>query len=139
MKHFALLAAIAVGLLLSGCAGQATQTPAQIASQFCAPIQDAISLLSTSPLLTTTDQQKLDTDVNPLVNAVCTAGATVNVANLKALVATGFPAINGIVQASTLSDDKKSQIGTDITAAQLLITLLMSQLPAGTAPAIPAQ
>jgi hypothetical protein len=134
MRKLMLLAAGLVALV-SGCATTGTvQTPAQIASQVCPPVQTAITSLQAVVGLSDDAKAKL-AGAAPIVAAVCSAGSSVNVADLKSLGATALPAVMAVVNASPLSDQDKTKIGIDLTVAQIVLSSVLAALPATAAPA----
>lgn len=96
-------------------------TPAQIAEQVCPPVQTALSGLNALVGLPAGEKADLDA-ITPVVAAVCTAGATVNVSNLQALEQTALPAIINAVKASGMEAEQQNVVIVDITAAQLVLT-----------------
>jgi hypothetical protein len=135
MKRFSMLLAASLVALVSGCATTGTvQTPAQIASQVCPPMQVAITSLQAVVGLSDEAKAKL-AEAAPVVAAVCSAGSSVNVADLKSLGATALPAVMAVVNASPLSDQDKTKIGIDLTVAQIVLSSVLASLPATAVPA----
>jgi hypothetical protein len=134
MRKFMLLAAGLVALI-SGCATTGTvQTPAQVAAQVCPPSQTAIASLQAVVGLSDDAKAKL-AEAAPVVAAVCSAGSSVNVADLKSLGSTALPAVMAVVNASPLSDQDKTKIGIDLTVAQIVLSSVIAALPATVEPA----
>jgi hypothetical protein len=105
MKKFAVVLAGAVAFALAGCAGVAVKPvslpiipPAQLAAQFCPIVKADLAILSTSPLLSQDQKDKLNSVV-PINDAVCSAAATIQLQDLQAFNATLFPAVTAIVAA----------------------------------------
>jgi hypothetical protein len=106
MKKLMLLAAgLVASALFAGCAGVAVKPislpiipPAQLASQFCPIVKADLAILSTSPLLTQAQKDKLNSLV-PINDAVCSAAATVDLTDLQSFNNTLFPAVTAIVAA----------------------------------------
>lgn len=135
MKRFSMLLAASLVALVSGCATTgAVQTPAQIAAQVCPPAQTAITSLQAVVGLSDEAKAKL-ADAAPIVAAVCSAGSSVNVADLKSLGASALPAVMAVVNASPLSDQDKTKIGIDLTVAQIVLSSVLAALPAAAVPA----
>jgi hypothetical protein len=133
-KLYAVLAAVLVALV-SGCATTGTvQTPAQIASQVCPPVQTALTSLQAVVGLSDDAKAKL-AEAAPAVAAVCSAGSSVSVVDLKSLGANALPAVMAVVNASPLSDQDKTKIGIDLTVAQIVLSSVLASLPATAAPA----
>jgi hypothetical protein len=109
MKKIMLLAAGLAMLAFAGCANAPTQTPAQIAANICPGIQSEISVLQVSGVFTGGAQATLTNQVQPDVNAVCAAGATVTTASIRNLVSATFPIVITVIQNSSLSDTQKLQ------------------------------
>jgi hypothetical protein len=105
MRKFAVVLAGAVAFALAGCAGVAVKPvslpiipPAQLAAQFCPIVKADLAILSTSPLLSQDQKDKLNSVV-PINDAVCSAAATVQLQDLQAFNNTLFPAVTAIVAA----------------------------------------
>jgi hypothetical protein len=134
MRKFMLLAAGLVALI-SGCATTGiVQTPAQVAAQVCPPTQTAIASLQAVVGLSDDAKAKL-AEAAPVVAAVCSAGSSVNVVDLKSLGSTALPAVMAVVNASPLSDQDKTKIGIDLTVAQIVLSSVIAALPATVEPA----
>lgn len=135
MKSLLCAAFAAICVAFAGCASTGTvKTPAQIASQVCPPVQTAITSLQAVVGLSDDAKAKL-ADAAPIVAAVCSAGSSVNVADLKSLGATALPAVMAVVNASPLSDQDKTKIGIDLTVAQIVLSSVLAALPAAAVPA----
>jgi hypothetical protein len=135
MKRFSMLLAAAGFAMLAGCATTGTvKTPAQIASQICPPVQTAVTSLQAVVGLSDEAKAKL-ADAAPIVAAVCSAGSSVSVVDLKSLGATALPAVMAVVNASPLSDQDKTKIGIDLTVAQIVLSSVLASLPAAAEPA----
>lgn len=133
-RHFMLLAAGLVALV-SGCASTGTvKTPAQVAAQVCPPTQTAIASLQAVVGLSDDAKAKLAT-AEPVVAAVCAAGANTTAVDLKSLAANALPAVMAVVNASPLSDQDKTKIGIDLTVAQIVLSSVIASLPAAADPA----
>jgi hypothetical protein len=105
MKKFAVVLAGAVAFALAGCAGVSVKPvslpiipPAQLAAQFCPIVKADLAILSTSPLLSQDQKDKLNS-VAPINDAVCSAAATIQLQDLQAFNNTLFPAVTAIVAA----------------------------------------
>lgn len=135
MKALFIAATAAICVAFAGCASTGTvKTPAQIAAQVCPPTQTAIVSLQAVVGLSDDAKAKL-ADAAPIVAAVCSAGSSVNVADLKSLGATALPAVMAVVNASPLSDQDKTKIGIDLTVAQIVLSSVLASLPATADPA----
>lgn len=75
-------------------------------------------------------------DAQPVVNAVCAAGSTVDAVNLQTLASTGLPAIITVVKASPLSAQDQDRIVVGVTTAQILLTAAIAAWPADTITAV---
>ncbi|VVE13275.1 hypothetical protein PCA20602_02749 [Pandoraea capi] len=133
MKRFAFVAALAamLSLALGACSttGQSVQTPAQVAARVCPPVQIAITSLGQINGLSDAALRALD-DAQPVVSAVCAAGATADAVNLQVLATTGLPAIIAVVKASPLSAQDQDRIIIGVTTAQILLTAAIAAWPA---------
>lgn len=130
MKSLVMLLAAGLVALVAGCASTGTvKTPAQVAMQVCPPTQAAITSLQMLVGLSDDAKAKL-ADAAPVVNAVCTAGATVSVTDLKSFATTALPAVLVVVNASPMADDLKTKIGLDLTVAQIVLSAVIASLPA---------
>ena len=105
MRKFAVVLAGVAALALSACGAIAVKPvslpiipPAQLASQFCPIVRADLAILSTSPLLSQAQKDKLNS-VSPINDAVCASAATVDLTDLQAFNATLFPAVTAIVAA----------------------------------------
>ncbi|MPW16889.1 hypothetical protein GCT13_08075 [Paraburkholderia sp. CNPSo 3157] len=106
MKKLMLLAAgLMLSALFSGCAGVQVKPvslpiipPAQLAEQFCPIVKADLDILSTSPLLSQAQKDKL-LSVSPINDAVCSASATIQLTDLQSFNNTLFPAVTAIVAA----------------------------------------
>lgn len=137
MKRIA-LAAAAVCLILSGCAGQVTQTPAQAAANLltavhksCAAAQPFIDQVPTVyATLSPEDQAALPmaniTKVTDAFGTLCSAGTP------EPLTVTGvtkalFPVMIKLVNASSLAKDKKAEATIAFGLAQSYINVALAQ------------
>jgi len=135
MKRFSMLLAAGLVALVSGCASTGTvKTPAQIAAQVCPPTQTAIASLQAVVGLSDDAKARL-ADAAPVVAAVCSAGSSVTVVDLKSLGANALPAIMAVVNASPLPDQDKTKIGVNLTVAQIVLSSVLAALPAAADPA----
>ncbi len=94
--------------------------PPKSPAQVCPPTEIAITSLQGLVGLPDAATKELAAAA-PIVVAVCTAGATVNVTDLKSLASTALPAILTVVQASPLADQDKNRIALGIMAAQIVL------------------
>jgi hypothetical protein len=102
-KKLAVVLAGAVAFAFAGCASVKPVSlpvipPAQLAAQFCPIVKADLAILSTSPLLSQDQKDKLNS-VTPINDAVCSAAATIQLQDLQAFNATLFPAVTAIVAA----------------------------------------
>ena len=127
-------------VLFAACAtpaGQPAPTPAEIAAQVCPATQTALTSLQ--GLVGLPEQATADLAIAaPIVNAVCSVGATVNTANLQSLATTAFPAIFAVVKASPLADDKKNEAIMGLTVAEIALNAVLAANPTlGTSVVLP--
>lgn len=139
MKRNSML--LAAGLLaavaLVGCKSLPTQTPAQIAANICPGVQSEIDVLTKSGVFTGGAQATLSTQVQPDVDAVCAAGATVTTVNIQKLVQATFPVVLTVIANSILTDQQKLQATVAVGVIVTGINTALSLQPAtsGTTPA----
>lgn len=129
---------IAAGLVLSACfvvfAGCSSAPvklipPQQLVTAFCPVVNTDLDVLSKSPLLTV-DQRALLTDkIIPGNQAICTAGAQINVQDLQAFNATLFPALITLVSALPVLPNQPA-ILLGLTLAQPILAQVTAQLAA---------
>lgn len=115
---FAVIALAACGTTPTN--GASTQTPQQIAAQVCPPVETALVGLQSLVGLPIETMTVINTAI-PIVNGVCAAGATVDLASLQKFNQTALPALLSAVKASTLSAEQQNAIVLDITAAKLVV------------------
>ncbi len=132
MKRFAILAVCAAMLsfVLAACSttGQSVPTPAQVAARVCPPVEVAIASLQQVNGMNDTALHAL-TEAQPVVNAVCASGSTVDAANLQTLATAGLPAIITVAKASSLSAQDQDRIVLGVTTAQILLTAAIAAWP----------
>lgn len=138
MKRFAMLLAAGIAaLVLSACGSTGTviaiPTPAQLATDVCPPTKVALAAVQVAGVLPAAQQSTLTNKVIPGANAVCAAGATINVTDLQAFNATAFPVLISLVNASTLPAATKIEIGGGLTLAQPILAAIVSSMPPATA------
>lgn len=95
------------------------ETPAQIASQVCPPVQTTMTALSALVL-----DPKVTADLviaDAAVNLVCGAGAKLDLTSLQSMNASALPAIIGAIKASPLPDGQKNALILDVTVSQIVL------------------
>jgi len=139
-KSMLLAAGLLVAVALVGCKSLPTQTPAQIAANICPGVQSEIDVLTKSGIFTGGAQATLTTQVQPDVDAVCAAGATVTTVNIQKLVQATFPVVLAVIANSSLTDQQKLQatvaVGVLVTGINTALSLqpaTSSTTPAPTA------
>jgi len=137
----AMAALAAVGTMegLGGCKSPTTQalTPAQVATQVCPSAQGVIASLQAMSGLPEGATKDLAAAA-PIVDAVCSASATVTTVNLQSLAKDAAPMIIAIIKASPLSVDEQNKAILDVTAFQLLINAVLAAQTGGAATTTPA-
>lgn len=125
-----LTAVIAAGLLLTGCAAPGTQrpTPQQVLAQVCPAAQITVASLSVLRGLSTQAHDDLAVAL-PIVDAVCAAGAAVDVDSLKALNDTALPALLKIVDSAPLDPGVHDQIALGLTIGQIVLASALRAEP----------
>ncbi|MEX3914917.1 hypothetical protein AB4Y43_01535 [Paraburkholderia sp. BR10872] len=126
-----LYTAAAVGLVasvafLAGCNGSAPTvpklSPAQFVAAVCPSVKQAMAVAPTLTALIPADGQTKIADAKPIVDAACTAGATISTDTPAKFVATVFPAVSVVVGAApdaVLNQNTKAQIQGAILLAEL--------------------
>jgi hypothetical protein len=144
-KLIAAFAAAVACLSFAGCATQtklAVPTPQQLADNFCPLVNADLDVLSKSPLLSADQRAELTDKIIPANLAICQAGQTIVVDDLKTFNATIFPALVGLVAAlPALPNQPVILLG--LTLAQPILTQVINSLPVPTvtppaAPSAPA-
>lgn len=131
MKALTLLAAGLVALVLSACGGSApTLTFAQQVSIACGAAKGELVILKSDGVFTGGAADTLTNTVQPAVDKVCAAGATVTTPDLQSIVNTTFPLIKSFVDASPLPQDKKNAADAAIDTAVLAFNVAISLAPA---------
>lgn len=132
MKRFAMLAACAAMLscALAACSttAQSVPSPSQVAARVCPPVEVAIASLQQVSGMGDGALQSL-AEAQPVVNAVCSAGSTVDAVNLQTLASAGLPAIITVVKASPLSLQDQDRIVMGVTTAQILLAAAIAAWP----------
>lgn len=140
MKKLAMIAALSLAACQSyNSAGQyvtgAVQTPAQIASEVCPSLTAAFTVLE-DPTLNMSDQAaKAIQKAKPIVTAVCSGAAAVNVADLNSINEAVFPAISAVINATNIPN--KQQYLLDLGLAQSVMAAVIVNLP-NHSPALPS-
>lgn len=133
MKRIA-LAAAAVCLFLSGCAGQVAQTPAQVSANLvtqvhkaCAVAQPTLASLQLMQSQLTVAQQADVAKAAAIVTEVCTSTVPAVPASVSEMVQTAFPLVLKLVDASPMSAQDKTTAFVALTAAQIAVSAALAQ------------
>lgn len=138
MKKLMLLAAGVVLLALSACGGTApTLTFAQQVSIVCSASNTELNTLQLSGVFTGGAQTTLTKQIQPDVAKVCAIGATVTTANLQNILNATLPAVQVIVDNSTLSQADKQKATLAIGGVGLAVDTSIALMPAAI-PTVPA-
>jgi hypothetical protein len=130
MKAPTLLALLcsALVLLVSACSNlvttapdgtQVKMTPAQIATAVCPDVQDAMAELMALNGLSDMAKLRL-TQGKTVVDRVCAVGAVPDIEDLQSILKAGAPFAIDIINASSLSDEKKNNLVLGIMAAKIV-------------------
>ncbi|MBW9102970.1 hypothetical protein [Paraburkholderia phenoliruptrix] len=126
-KYMLLAAGLLSAVALVGCQSIPTQTPAQIAANICPGVQSEIDVLTKSGVFTGGAQATLTNQVQPDVDAVCAAGATVTTVSIQKLVQATFPVVLTVISNSNLTDQQKLQatvaVGAIVTGINTALSL----------------
>jgi len=135
-KLFAALAVCLVASILSACGGTApAMTFPQAVSIACGGIKGEIVILKSDAVFTGGAADTLTKTVQPAVDKVCAAGASVDKPDLQTLVNTTLPLVKTFVDASSLSPDKIKIADAAIDSGVLAFNIAISMAPAVTATA----
>lgn len=136
-KLFAALAAGVVLLALSACAGAPQLTFSQQVSIACGAANGEIAILKGDGVFTGGAEKTLTDTVQPAVDKVCSAGASVTKPDLQSIVNATLPLIKTLVDSSSLPADKikaaDAAIDTGVLAFNIAISL--APVPPAIAPA----
>jgi hypothetical protein len=134
-KIFAALAAGLVALALSACAGAPTLTFAQQVSIACGAANGEIAILKGDGVFTGGAEKTLTETVQPAVDKVCSAGASVAKPDLQSIVNATLPLVKSLADSSSLSPDKIKAADAAIDTGVLAFNIAISLAPAVTATA----
>ena len=138
-SHVAALAAgVVASLAFAGCASNGTAptlTFAQQVSIACGAANGEIAILKGDGVFTGGAANTITNTVQPAVDKVCAAGATITNANLQNVVNVALPLVKTFVDASSLPKDKKNVADAAIDSGVLAFNIAISMAPAATAPA----
>jgi hypothetical protein len=134
-KIFAALAAGIVALALSACAGAPALTFAQQVSIACGAANGEIAILKGDGVFTGGAEKTLTETVQPAVDKVCSAGASVAKPDLQSVVNATLPLVKSLVDSSSLSPDKIKAADAAIDTGVLAFNIAISLAPAVTATA----
>jgi hypothetical protein len=121
-----LVASVTFAISLTGCDSAPTLTAQQQVTIACAAINSEVSTLQVSGIFTGGAQDTLTKQVQPDVARVCTAGAAVTTANLQSIVDDALPAVQTIVNNSTLSERDKNAATLAIGAASATVSVAIA-------------
>jgi hypothetical protein len=134
-KILAALAAGLVALALCACAGAPTLTFAQQVSIACGAANGEIAILKGDGVFTGGAEKTLTETVQPAVDKVCSAGASVAKPDLQSIVNATLPLVKSLVDSSSLSPDKIRAADAAIDTGVLAFNIAISLAPAVTATA----
>jgi hypothetical protein len=134
-KIFAALAAGLVALALSACSGAPTLTFANQVAIACGAANGEIAILKGDGVFTGGAEKTLTDTVQPAVDKVCSAGASVVKPDLQSVVNATLPLVKSLVDSSSLSPDKIRAADAAIDTGVLAFNIAISLAPAVTATA----
>lgn len=137
-RSLMLLAAGFAALSLAACGSNPSVpklTPVQVAAIVCPAAKTELSTLSLAGVFTGGAQDTLSTQVQPDLDAVCVAGASITDTKLQTLSDTAFPLVITIVKNSSLSDEDKNKAYLAIGGFQALINVNIALVAASAASA----
>lgn len=144
LRKLAVVLAGAAALALSACNGSApTLTFAQQVSIACGAAKGEIVILQSDGVFTGGAADTLTKKIQPAVDKVCAAGATVTKPDLQSIVNATLPLVKSFVDASSLSPDKikaaDAAIDTGVLAFNIAISMAPDAVSTGaSAPAVAA-
>jgi hypothetical protein len=135
MKRISMLLAAGVAAsVLSACGGTAAAlTFPQAVSIACGGMKGELVILQSDGVFTGGAADTLTKKVQPAVDKVCAAGASVTKPDLQTLVNTTLPLVKTFVDASSLSPDKIKIADAAIDSGVLAFNIAISMAPAATA------
>jgi hypothetical protein len=139
MKSLTLLAACLVASVLCACNGSApTLTFPQQVAIACGAANGEVAILKADSVFTGGAANTLTEVVQPAIDKVCAAGATVTATNLQSVVNTTLPLVKSVVDSSALTQDKKNAADAAIDSGILAFNIAISLAPlvTSTAPAV---
>ena len=140
MKKLMLLAAgIAASIAFAGCANAPVKLipPQQLIADFCPVVNADLAALAKSPLLDASQQAAL-MNIATVNQAVCSAGAAIDITDLQKLNATALPALIGLVGSLPMIPNQPA-ILLGLTLAQPILAQVVAQLTPAAAPVAASQ
>lgn len=136
MKKLMLLAAGLVALSLTACNGSApTLTFSQQVSIACGATNGEIVILKGDGVFSGGAEKTLTDTVQPAVDKVCSAGASVAKPDFQSVVNATLPLVKSLVDSSSLSADKIKAADAAIDTGTLAFNIAISLAPTVTATA----
>jgi hypothetical protein len=135
----AIYTALTVGLVasvLSACGGTAPQISfADQVSIACGAANGEIAILKSDGAFTGGAADTLTNTIQPAVDKVCSAGASVTNPNLQTIVNATLPLVKSLVDSSSLSPDRIKAADTAIDTGILAFNIAISLAPVAVATA----
>ena len=135
MKKIMLLAAGIAASVLAACASAPQLTFDQQIAIACGAAQGEIVILKADNVFTGGAADTLAKDIEPAIDKVCKAGATVTDTSLQSIINATLPLIKSLVDASSLPQDKKNAADAAIDTGVLAFNIAIKMAPTATAPA----
>ncbi|MDP9652065.1 hypothetical protein [Paraburkholderia caledonica] len=135
LRKIAFVLAGVVALALAACAGAPQLTFAQQVSIACGAANGEIAILKGDGVFTGGAEKTLTDTVQPAVDKVCSAGASVSKPDLQSIVNATFPLIKTLVDSSSLPVDKIKAADAAIDTGVLAFNIAISIAPVSTAAA----
>lgn len=133
-KLFAAIAVCLVASILSACGGTApAMTFPQAVSIACGGMKGELVILQSDGVFTGGAADTLTKKVQPAVDKICAAGASITKPDLQALVNTTLPLVKTFVDASSMSPDKIKAADAAIDTGVLAFNMAISMAPAAVA------
>ena len=110
-------------LMLSACATTGTKTPAQIASQVCAPTQSVLAVLKSDTQIAESGQAVI-TKAAPQIASICSAASSATSSDVTTLTNLAINVVLPVAEAT------HPELVPDLVAAQAIVGIVEANVPA---------
>lgn len=133
LRAAGIVASVLLLSALAACNGSApTLTYQQQVAIACGGMKGEIVILQSDGVFTGGAADTLKIKVQPAVDKVCAAGASVSKPDLQTLVDTALPLVKTFIDQSSLAQDKKNAADAAIDTGVLAFNIAISLAPAAT-------